>query len=621
LRLTRSRLSCALVAVGALTACTGVPGASAAHGAVRSGAGDTQPTRAGAPGSGNAHAAQAGAPAWLQPPPVLPRPSADGAEGPPRPYGVEPPPGHSPPFAGPGFVQAQNHALLYGPFPKGGLTRGVSDSTLLMSSDAQVRELALTRIRATGASVVRIPAEWRYIVSPDPPADFDASDPASPAYDFTAVDAAVRDTVAAGLTPLLVVTRAPAFAEAPHRWPYAYPGSWAPNPAAFGAFATAVARRYDGSFPDPLEPGHALPRVRLFEVWNEPNLARYLEPQWVVEGGRWRAFSPLLYRQLLNAFYAAVTGVAPSDVVLTAGIAPNGEPAGVGRMTPLRFLDGMLCLEGGGAGRGGAPAGSGRIGGALIGGTACSDPPHFDVLAFHPLSFEGPDFPAHSSQDVAISDIAKVTDLLDRAERLHTALPRGPKSVWVTELNWESAPQSPHGVPGRLQALWISRALHRLWVAGVAFADWQFLVDPYPDLPLATPTGGTITVSRPAGLYTPGPGGEFAGAHPKPFLRGFTLPFDPLRVDRGHVRVWALLMHPGQAALLQRQARGGAWRTIARLRAGSDAVLNALVPLRGAMTLRVVSGTLTEAGRHAPAAQIPVSASASAPVPRGPSRL
>ncbi len=456
--------------VGALTACTGVPGASAAHGALRAGAGNALPTRAGAPVSGNAHAAQTGPPAWLQPPPVLPRPAANGAEGPPRPYGAEPPPGHTPPFTGSGLVQAQNHALLYGPFPKGGLTRGVSDSTLLMSSDAQVRELALKRIRATGASVVRIPVEWRYTVSPDPPAGFDASDPASPAYDFTAVDAAVRDTVAAGLTPLLVVTRAPAFAEAPHRWPYAYPGSWAPDPAAFGAFATAVASRYGGSFPDPLVPGRALPRVRLFEAWNEPNLARYLEPQWVVEGGRWVAFSPLLYRQLLNAFYAAVKAVAPGDVVLTAGIAPNGEPAGVGRMTPLRFLDGLLCLEGGA-------------------GAACPDPPHFDVLAFHPLSFEGPDVPAHSSQDVAISDIAKVTDLLDRAERLHTALPRGRKPVWVTELNWESAPQSPHGVPGRLQALWISRALHRLWVAGVGVRRLAVPGRPLPRSAAGDPDG------------------------------------------------------------------------------------------------------------------------------------
>jgi hypothetical protein len=573
-RVLSSILALALAAAGALIACAGTPGVSTALS--RSDMGEVRPV-------------QAGSSAWLQPPPVLPLPSPDGAEGPPRPYGAEPPPGPTPAPTSSRFVRAQNHALLYGPFSHGGLARGISDPSLIMSSSATVRVQTLARIRAAGASVVRIPVEWRYTVSPDPPAGFDASDAASPFYDFGAVDAAVRDTAAAGLTPLLVVTRAPAFAEAPHRWRYAYPGSWAPDPVAFGEFASAVARRYDGSFPDPLELGRALPRVRLYEAWNEPNLARYLGPQWVAVGGRWRAFSPLLYRQLLDAFYAAVKAVAPSDTVIAGGVAPNGEPAGIGRITPLRFLSGLLCLEGRRR-------------------AACSTRPHFDVLAFHPLSFEGPDLPAHSSQDVAISDIAKVTALLGRAERLGTVLPRGRKPVWVTELNWESAPQSAHGVPGRLQALWISRALHRLWVAGVGLADWQFLIDPYPDLTLATPTGGTIKVQRPAGLYSAGVvdgRAEPAAAQPKPFLRGFMLPFDPLRVDRGHVRVWALLMRPRQPATLERGTRArasstGVWRTIADLRADGSGVLNVLVSLRGAADLRLASGTLVSPSEQVP---------------------
>jgi hypothetical protein len=527
---------------------------------------------------------------WLTPPSVLPLPSHGGPEGPPRPFGVEPPPGVPPAPTSSGYVRAQSRALLYGPFPHGGLARGVSDSTLLMSGDAQVRELALARIRATGATVVRIPVDWRYAVNPDPPPGFDASDPASPDYSFGPIDAAVRDTVAAGLVPLLVVWHAPAFAEAPGRWPYAYPGSWAPSPAALREFAVAVARRYSGSFPDPLAPGRALPRVRLFQAWNEPNLARYLEPQWVAAGRRWQAFSPPLYRGLLDAFYAGVKSVAPTDTVVAAGLAPNGEPAGVGRMAPVQFLRGMLCLEGAG------PA-------------SCPDPPHFDVLAFHPLSFEDPDVPAASSDDVAISDVAKVTDLLARAERLHTALPRGPKPLWVTELNWESDPPAAHGVPGRLQAQWISRALHRLWVAGVGLADWQFLVDPYPSLQLATPTGGTITVARPAGLYSAGVvngQSDPAAARPKPFLRGFTFPFDPLRVNRGRVRVWALLMRPRQPVLLQREARGGAWRTIARLHANRYGVLNVLVRLRGAAGLRLVGGTRVSAPSQVPRGRSPL---------------
>jgi hypothetical protein len=289
----------------------------------------------------------------------------------------------------------------------------------------------------------------------------------------------------------------------------------------------------------------------------------------------------------LNAFYAAVKSVEPSDVVITAGIAPNGEPRGVGRMTPLEFLDTMLCLE-------------------AKHRTDCPDPAHFDVLAFHPLSFESPDNPAVSSQDVAVSDMAKITKLLAHAERARTVLPRGHKPVWVTELNWESTPPANHGVPARLQALWISRALHRLWVAGVGSAEWQFLIDPYPGVTLATPTGGTVTVQRPAGLYSSGLGGDPASARPKPFLQGFTLPFDPLRVDHRRVRVWALLQHAGQSVLLERLTRTHAWRTIASLRADRHGVLNALVVLGGAARLRLASGVLSSASASLSAGPSPL---------------
>jgi hypothetical protein len=512
---------------------------------------------------------------------VLPLPSQRGDEGPPRPFGFTPPPGHTPPPTAGGLARTQSRALLDGPFPDSGLARGVSDGTLLLSGDPRVRALALRRIGEAGATVVRIPADWRGLVAADPQAGFQASDPASPEYRFGALDAAVISAASAGLAPLLVVSRAPAFAEAPHRWPYAFPGSWAPSPTAFGQFAQALARRYDGSFPDPRAPGGVLPRVRLLQAWNEPNLARYLEPQWVALGGGWSAFSPLLYRQLLNAFYAGVKAAAPTDEVVAAGVAPNGAPAGVGRMAPVTFLRGLLCLT---SDRAGHTRGSG-----------CREPPHFDVLAFHPLSVANPDLPAGSSLDVSISDAVKVTAILAQARRLHTALPAGAKPVWVTELNWESAPQTPYGVAPALQAAWVSRALHRLWAAGVSFVSWEFLVDPFPGVRAGTATGGTVAYQRFAGLYSAGLDGNLEAATPKPFLRGFTLPFDPLRVNARQVRVWALLSSPGQPVLLQRLTPGGAWRTVARLRADRHGVLNLLVSLRGSVRLRVRSGALTSA--------------------------
>jgi hypothetical protein len=445
----------------------------------------------------------------------------------------------------------------------------------MLSEDANARALAMSRIRALGGSVARIPVNWRTVVEATPPSDFRARDPATPAYRFVSLDAAVVSATAAGLEPLLVVSHAPAFAEAPDRWPYAYPGSWAPSPAELEDFAAALARRYDGTFPDPLRPGARLPRVRLLQAWNEPNLARYLEPQWVAAGGRWSAFSPRLYRQLLNGFYAGVKSVEPTDTVVAAGIAPEGEPAGVGAMAPVTFLEGMLCLR--------------------AAASSCPRKPHLDVLAFHPLSVFNPDIPAASKLDVAVSDMAKITGLLARAERLRTVLPSGPRPVWVTELNWKSSPPASTGVPDSLQAAWVSRALHRLWVAGVRSVDWQFLVDPFGGAPLASPDGSLSFYPRPAGLYAPGPDGDTARARPKPFLRGFTLPFDPLRVNRRQVRVWALLMHRRQPTLLQRQTRDGRWQTIARLHADRYGVLNRLLRLRGAERLRLRAGRLSAA--------------------------
>ncbi len=521
---------------------------------------------------------------WLAPPLVLPYQSRTGPEGPPRPVTATPPFGAEAPATDYASVRAQNHALLEGPFPGDGLQRGVSDGKLLLSEPAAVRELALSRIREAGARVVRIPVNWNDVVSAHPGPGFHATDPSSVEYHFAVIDAAVLATVSAGLTPLLVVSHAPAFAEAAPRWRFAYPGSWDPSPGALRAFATALALRYDGSFPDPLDPARTLPRVRLFQAWNEPNLARYLEPQWVAHDGRWSAFSPSVYRELLNGFYSGVKSVAPRDVVVAAGVAPNGDPPGVGRMAPVSFLRSLLCLTASGA--------------RSVAG--CPDPPHFEALAFHPLSVGDPDLPAPSSLEVSISDAAKITWLLRQAERARTALPEGRKGIWVTELDWESAPQSPQGVPPRLQAAWVSRGLHRLWVAGVSLVSWEYLVDAVPGVRLNTPTGGTVEVPRPAGLYAAGVGGQFASATPKPFLRGFTLPFDPLRVNARQVRVWALLANQGQPAFLQLKPRAGTWRTIAHLRANAAAVINALIDLRGPIRLRLRAGALISAPQSVP---------------------
>jgi hypothetical protein len=474
-----------------------------------------------------------------QPPVVSPlAPIAD--EAPPQPLGDEVAPG---PLRGEA-TPAEAVPAVRSLFARGGggatLTRAISDSRLMESPEARVRARAMTLTRGLGASVVRLQMSWRGALPGAPPRD--AADPADPAYDWAPQDAAVRDAVAAGLTPVLVVAHAPPYAEAPHRWRYAAGGSWAPRPSELAAFATAVARRYSGAWPDPARPGgRTLPRVASFQAWNEPNLPRYLSPQWVVRDGRWVPWAPGHYRRMLNAFAAAVRAVQPSATIVSAGLAPNGESTdGAGRMTPIRFLRALLTKKA-----------------------------DFDVLALHPLSVGDPDAPAGASLDVSVADATKVTAVL-RAARLR-------RPLWVTELNWTA-----RAIPPARRAAAVGRGLHRLWAGGARLVTWHFLEDP------------SGTAGRHAGLRTRGVRGPLSGK-PKSYDRAFALPLDVLRRPGDRVAVWAVPRADGTLRVQTRRGPAG-WHVARRVTsARRDRPLQLTIRAGAGTRVRVVSGGVASA--------------------------
>ena len=194
--------------------------------------------------------------------------------------------------------------------------------------------------------------------------------------------------------------------DAPAGRPSVTPGTWKPSPQALEDYGAALARRYSGTFPDPARPGQTLPKVKAFQVWNEPNLAKYLNPQWIGA----RAASPKVYRGMLNGFYRGVKSVSSTALVVTAGTAPFGDPqAGGQRVQPARFWRELLCL---------------RLNRGRLRGVACPTPARFDVLAHHPYSVGQPRRKALNADDVSIPDLAKLTRPLRAAERLGRALPR-----------------------------------------------------------------------------------------------------------------------------------------------------------------------------------------------------
>ena len=441
-----------------------------------------------------------------------------------------------------------------------GLTLGFSADPALTGDTPAARTVWIPRAVAEGAQIVRVNVTWSEVAPIEPPASFDAADPASPGYNWSAIDTSVRDLTSQGLRVLLNITGAPAWAEGPDPPPGVTPGTWRPDPSQFAAFATAAALRYDGRFPDPLHPGAFLPRVRYWQPWNEPNLAYYLAPQWTRTAHGWAAASPAIYRQLLNAFYRAVKRVSASNFVVTAGTAPYGDPPGGQRMPPVAFDRGLFCLRDD----------------ARLTPLSCPDPPHLDALSHHPYGIRGPLWHALNPDDAAVPDMYKISRVLHAAERAGHVQPAGPKQLWVTEISWDSSPPDPDGVPIVQQADWLEQALYVLWRQGVNTVLWLQIVDAPP-----IPNYGS---TYQAGLY-------YLSGAAKPAAEAFRFPFVTQRLKAGEIQAWGRSPTEGNVTIEER--RGSRWVVLRRLPVRVDQVFTATLGVRGGAILRARVGAQT----------------------------
>lgn len=421
----------------------------------------------------------------------------------------------------------------------------------------------LQRSEAAGADMVRIDVGWPVPNSAARPSGFNARDPADPHYDFTADDAAIKQATADGLRVLVVFDGAPLWAEGPHRPAGAPAGSWRPDPQAIEDYGVALATRYSGHFPDPVDPGQSLPRVSAFQVWNEPNLSLYLSPQW--SGGQ--AVAPVIYRSMLNAFYRGVKSVDPRALVVAAGTAPFGDPPGGPRLPPVVFWRDLLCL---------APAGAG------VRAASCADPAHFDVLAHHPYSVGPPTTTALDADDVSIPDLGKLTSLLQAAERFGTVLPREPHPLWITEVSYDSRPPDPHGVPIDEQARWLEQTLAELWREGAQAIFWNQVGDQAP-----IPSYGATAQS---GVY-------YIGGRPKPALTAFRFPLVAWHTGRSALEVWGRV--PVAGRLVVQERAGAAWKPLLTFREAAQATFVAHIAASGPVDLRAQIAGQTSLDWHA----------------------
>jgi hypothetical protein len=406
----------------------------------------------------------------------------------------------------------------------------------------------LRRSADSAADIVRVDGGWPAPDTPVRPRGFEARDPADPAYDFARVDAGIRAASARRLRILLSVGGAPRWAEGPDRDPAARAGTWLPDPHALEEYGVALARRYSGTFADPLRPGLTLPRVEAFQLWNEPNLSTYLTPQW--RGGR--PVAPAHYRSMLNAFYRGVKSVRPDALIVTAGTAPFGDPmAGGDRMMPARFVRELLCLR------------------PDLRRTRCGAPAHFDVLAHHPYSVGSPHHHARNGDDVSIPDLGKLTRLLRAAERNGGALPPRHHRLWVTEVGYDSRGPDPDGVPLALHARFLEESLYLLWRQGVDTITWFQIRDQPPD--------PSYAATNQSGVY-------FLDGQAKPAQRAFRFPFVVEPASGRLQRVWGRAPAGGTLRIELRTTAG--WRVVRTLPVSRHATFIARMRRTPGATLR-----------------------------------
>lgn len=400
----------------------------------------------------------------------------------------------------------------------------VEDPTSLLGSEA-VRQQTLSELQSLGVEAIRMTMYWD-AVAPSPNAtrrpSFDQTNPGS--YDWGAYGELAGDVHARGMRLLIDATApAPRWATKGAKDHLTYP-----SPAAYRAFMTAVGRRFRAD-------------ASAFSIWNEPNLIKFLAPQFA-RGGR--AVSPRLYRSLFFAGYDGLRAAGVRTPVLAGETAPVGNPITV---APLRFLRGVLCLNS-----------------HYRRDARCARLPA-DGWATHP--YIRSTFPttltAFGADDVPFGGIGRLVTALDRAAAAGMVGHKLP--VYLTEFGVESYPNTIAGVPLDRQSDYRSIAEYLAWANPRVASFSQYLLTDSP------PTPGT-TIDRyqfQTGLYL------YAGHRPKPAYDSFRLPVVARR-DGAHVLLWGLVRpdrathRRGSVTVLYADRGQATYRVLLRTRVGTS---------------------------------------------------
>jgi hypothetical protein len=426
-------------------------------------------------------------------------------------------------------------AQAYDPFQM-----GIHDPSAASDTTAQ-------GIADANASISRTTVLWSSIApaGDTKPAGFDARNPADPNYNWGELDTFVKGAASRGVEPLITTYGAPAWAEgddaADHAKRFGDPGTYHPNAKEFGDFMFALATRYSGKFTPP-GASAPLPKVKLYQLWNEENFGQYLT-------SKKQSDIPVYFAKLLNAGYDAIKSVSKSDLAIAGGMGPFGDNGHATDVQPQVFMRELFCL-------------TGKDGRNLKKKKRCNVPkPRFDIWAHHPYTFGGtPATKGAASDTGAMGNMPDIVRTVNYAVKAKTVAPAGRKAVWVTEFAWFSNPpglKSGQGVelglPLSKQAAYLSQTAYLLWKQGVSAMVWYSLTD---------------RNEFPSGLFS----GSGDTLKPKPAYNAFKLPFFA-DYSRGKVLFWGLVSRGGKTTVRIERQSGSKWKKVADVKSDKQGMV------------------------------------------------
>jgi len=379
-----------------------------------------------------------------------------------------------------------------------GLEVGMEDERLLLSEPVNAPVVVRDWAEA-GVDVVRIHARWGAIApAPDAqrkPASLDAGNHHDSAYDWETLDDAVDLVLAEGMRAMLTITGpGPLWTS---REPRLGNRRWRPDPREYALFSRAVATRYRE-------------KVDRYLIWNEPNIAGWLEPQSTCVRPRVCVpAAPHIYRGLVRAAKPVIERADPGAQVLIANLAPKGRPAISTRtpVAPMPFLRELACVDA-------------RYRPLRHGRCANFRPASGDAIGYHPHGIQnGPENPNPDRDQAQIGDLARLFTVLDRlTSRGRIRAPGNRFDVYLTEFGYQtSPPDHVIGVSLAEQARYLQQAAYVAWrhprIRNLTQYQWR-------DEPVAA--RGLTTGAAYAGWQS---GLRFVNDRPKPVMSAFRSPF------------------------------------------------------------------------------------------------